>query len=86
MSGIELQKILSKNIKIYMTMRDVTQRDLAANIGMSPASLSQKMSGVVRWNVDDIANASSFLQVKPEALLSSQLVAGHGFEPWTSGL
>jgi hypothetical protein len=32
------------------------------------------------WNLVDIEKASGFFNVKPEAL-----VAGHGFEPWTSG-
>ena len=85
MSGIELQKILSRNVKICMMIRDINQRDLAEHIGISAATLSQKINGSLRWNINDIANASSYLQVKPETLLSARFVGPQGLEPWTDG-
>ncbi|WP_438938793.1 hypothetical protein [Bifidobacterium breve] len=39
------------------------------------------MTRRVAWSLEDIEKASGFFKVNPEAL-----VAGHGFEPWTSGL
>ncbi|MFU0514604.1 hypothetical protein ACMZ7X_02300 [Gardnerella swidsinskii] len=53
---------------------------------ISAPTLSQKFTGRTRWNMDDIEKASSYFKVKPEALVSSQLVGPQGLEPWTDGL
>ena len=79
--GGGLQAIVTQNMRIAMAMRGVSQKDLAAAMGFNPSAISQKMTGRVLWNLEDIEKASGFFNVKPEAL-----VAGHGFEPWTSGL
>ena len=79
--GDGLQSIVTQNMRIAMAMRGVSQKDLAAAMGFNPSAISQKMTGRVLWNLEDIEKASGFFNVKPEAL-----VAGHGFEPWTSGL
>lgn len=76
-----LQAIVTQNMRIAMAMRGVSQKELAAAMGFNPSAISQKMTGRVLWNLEDIEKASDFFNVKPEAL-----VAGHGFEPWTSGL
>lgn len=78
--GNGLQSIVTQNMRIAMAMRGVSQKDLAAAMGFNPSAISQKMTGRVLWNLEDIEKASGFFNVKPEAL-----VAGHGFEPWTSG-
>lgn len=78
--GGGLQAIVTQNMRIAMAMRGVSQKDLAAAMGFNPSAISQKMTGRVLWNLEDIEKASGFFDVKPEAL-----VAGHGFEPWTSG-
>ena len=76
-----LQDRVSYNIRVLLAIRQVSQQELAKAMGIAAPSLSQKFTGRIRWNLDDIEKASGFLGVKPEAL-----VAGHGFEPWTSGL
>ena len=81
MEVIMLQENVTKFIKVAMTLNGVSQKTLAEALGYNPSAVSQKMSGRVRWNLDDIEKASNFLHVKPEAM-----VAGQGFEPWTSGL
>lgn len=63
-----------------MALRGVNQKDLAKVLGIATSSMSQKFTGKTLWNLVDIEKASGFFNVKPEAL-----VAGHGFEPWTSG-
>ncbi|WP_428888067.1 helix-turn-helix domain-containing protein [Bifidobacterium dentium] len=79
-SVTNLQDRVTLNIKILLALRSSNQKKLAEGIGLSATTLSEKFSGKIRWNLDDIENASEFLHVNPEAL-----VAGHGFEPWTSG-
>ena len=79
--AVPLQERVSQNLRIFLAVNKKTQKNLAAEMGISAAALSEKFSGRIRWNLDDIEKASDFLHMKPEAL-----VAGHGFEPWTSGL
>ncbi len=76
-----LQKIVSSNIKIGMVLNDVHQKDLANALGIAQPTLSQKISGRTAWTLDDIEKAAAFFRVDAAAL-----VAGQGFEPWTSGL
>ena len=77
----DLQAIVTRNIRVAMALRGVNQKDLAKVLGIGTSSMSQKCTGKTLWNLVDIEKASGFFNVKPEAL-----VAGHGFEPWTSGL
>ena len=77
---LSLQDRVTYNMKVLIAIRQTSQKDLAQAMGIAAPTLSQKFSGRTRWNMDDIEKASDFLDVKPEAL-----VAGHGFEPWTSG-
>ena len=62
-------------------LQAIVTRNLAKVLGIATSSMSQKFTGKTLWNLVDIEKASGFFNVKPEAL-----VAGHGFEPWTSGL
>lgn len=75
-----LQDIVTRNMRIAMAARNVKQKDLATALGVERSSISQKMTRRVNWSLEDIEKASGFFHVKPEAL-----VAGQGFEPWTSG-
>lgn len=75
--SVSLQDIVTRNMKVAMTLRNVKQKDLANALGVDRSSISQKMTRRVAWSLEDIEKASDFFHVKPEAL-----VAGHGFEPW----
>lgn len=74
--SVSLQDIVTRNMKVAMTLRNVKQKDLANALGVDRSSISQKMTRRVAWSLEDIEKASDFFHVKPEAL-----VAGHGFEP-----
>ena len=78
---VSLQDIVTRNMRIAMAAKNVRKKDLAEALGVDRSSISQKMTRRVNWNLEDIEKASGFFHVKPEAL-----VAGQGFEPWTSGL
>ena len=79
-SEYDLQEIVTRNIKVALALRGLNQKDLANVLGFATSSLSQKFTGRNRWNLEDISKAARFFNVEPAAL-----VAGHGFEPWTSG-
>ena len=75
-----LQDVVTRNMRVAMALRGVNQTKLAEALGVDRSAISQKMTRRVAWSLEDIEKASGFFKVDPEAL-----VAGHGFEPWTSG-
>ena len=75
-----LQDVVTRNMRVAMALRGVNQTKLAEALGVDRSAISQKMTRRVAWSLEDIEKASGFFNVNPEAL-----VAGHGFEPWTSG-
>ena len=75
-----LQDVVTRNMRVAMALRGVNQTKLAEALGVDRSAISQKMTRRVAWSLEDIEKASGFFKVNPEAL-----VAGHGFEPWTSG-
>ncbi|MBW3083222.1 helix-turn-helix transcriptional regulator [Bifidobacterium sp. 6T3] len=81
MERTQLQSTVTKNMRVALAANGLQQKDLANALGITSASMSAKFTGRTMWNLVDIEKASGFFHVKPEAL-----VAGHGFEPWTSGL
>ena len=74
-----LQDVVTRNMRVAMALRGVNQTKLAEALGVDRSAISQKMTRRVAWSLEDIEKASGFFKVNPEAL-----VAGHGFEPWTS--
>ena len=78
---MSLQEVVSRNIRLFMVVRGVNQRELAEALGVTQPMVSYKLRGSTAWLLGDIEKASELFNVSPEAL-----VAGHGFEPWTSGL
>ena len=54
-------------MRVAIALRGCAQKDLAAAMGITPASLSQKFVGKTLWNLVDIEKASGFFNVKPEA-------------------
>lgn len=67
MKGLEMD---ASPVKQWRQDHGVLQKDLAAEMGMSPATLSQKENGHLDWNRNDLA----FL--KQEKGLSSDFVLG----------
>ena len=48
------QTILSRQVKRYMEDQGISQRSLAADLGMTRSALSQRLSATTRWNLKDI--------------------------------
>ena len=83
-----------------MFLRRITRKQLGEALGVTPAAAGRKLRGEISWSLDDIYSAAEFLGVEVTSLLprktktpaqlmldgSSDVVAGTGFEPVTSGL
>ena len=71
------------NINMIISVRHIPKKDVAAILGKFPQSFSR----MLKINL----TAAKVLQMRKTAAPDDsenggQLVAGHGFEPWTSGL
>lgn len=84
---IPLEKVISTNMRVALAMRDKNQTDLSRALGVSRGLISQKLNGATSWTIPDMEKAGQFLGIAPAKFLEPNglLVAGHGFEPWTSG-
>ena len=52
--SVSLQDIVTRNMKVAMTLRNVKQKDLANALGVDRSSISQKMTRRVAWSLEDI--------------------------------
>lgn len=67
--GIALEEVISRNIRLALLLRSKNQSDLARNFGVSPATISQKMHGIIAWTIADVSKASKFLNISPGKFL-----------------
>ena len=70
----EVQRNLIQNIKIRLTLKDLSQGDLAEGMGISVSSVSLKMTSRTSWTLDDITRVSQFLHTPISVLLSPPLL------------
>ena len=76
--------------------RRFNQTALADRLGLSRSTVSQKLAGVTRWNVDEIVTIARTFEVSTDYLFglepiesatpNSSLVGRTGLEPVTDGL
>lgn len=70
MSQLDLQMPnLGTRIKSELSLRGLYQKDLAQILGVSQATLSNKISGSIRFTADEIAEISRLLNVSADSLL-----------------
>lgn len=77
-SAIELQETVTKNVRMLIAERAVSQADLADALGIAQSGLSRKVGRKTDWTASDIANLANFFKlsfaeiVTPMALFSVQ--------------
>lgn len=67
----DLTEIVNENIRVEMTRRKVTAKDLASALGLSYAALWRRMTGVVPWDLIELAAVAEHLGVDPRLLLAA---------------
>lgn len=60
---------VAANIRAEMARQRLTQNAVAVEVGMSPAAISQRLSGKTAISVDDLVRLARALNVTAEALL-----------------
>lgn len=58
---LEIQKNLIRNIRIRLTLKNLSQKNLAEGVGISIPSISLKMTSRTSWSLDDIVRVSEYL-------------------------
>jgi hypothetical protein len=83
---------VTDNVRLIAAARDTTPAAIAGRLGKSRQWISAKMTGAVRWGIDDVELVARELDVEPERLISASwlpqelLVRPKGLEPptfWT---
>lgn len=66
---LEIQKNLIRNIRIRLTLKNLSQKNLAEGVGISIPSISLKMTGRTSWSLDDIVRVSEYLGASLSTML-----------------
>lgn len=69
-----VSEVIRSRIRIAMVKADVQQQEVAAATGLGQQSLSKRMTGVVRWSVDDLIYVAKYLGVPVSELLPDTIV------------
>lgn len=65
----ELRSTVNGNVAALMAARGFSKDQMAALIGMSRASLNNRLNGSNAWTCDDIAMIAKVAQCEPEQIL-----------------
>lgn len=60
---------VAANVRAEIARQRITQRTLASALGMSPAAMSDRLSGKTPIDVNELEAIARFLKVSPESLL-----------------
>ena len=84
--AIPLEEVIPTNMRLALALARKSI-GLSRALGVSSGLVSQKMHGTTSWTIADMEKAGQFLRIAPAKFLEPNglLVAGTGFEPWTSG-
>lgn len=65
----ELRSTVNGNVAALMAVKGFSKDQMAALIGMSKASLNNRLTGANAWTCDDIAMIAKVAQCEPEQIL-----------------
>lgn len=65
---------VGEQVRLWLRRRGRSQQDLAIQLGIRPASLSRKVSGVTGWTINDLVTTAAFLDVEIRDLLPDDTV------------
>ncbi|WP_163549967.1 helix-turn-helix domain-containing protein [Candidatus Frankia nodulisporulans] len=83
-----LEATINETIKLLMTRTGKRQMDVAKSLGISPAVISQRLSGNSSWRIDDLPKVAAYFGLTFAELTSSYgaLAATGRLPPSGSGL
>lgn len=66
--SVSLQDIVTRNMKVAMTLRNVKQKDLANALGVDRSSISQKMTRRVAWSLEEYRKSLGLLSCEARGI------------------
>lgn len=82
MPTIPLETVISRNVKVALALRDKNQTDLSRALGVSRATVSQKIHGVCAWTIADIEKAGQYLSIEPAKFLDPHGLLNEEWGRW----
>jgi transcriptional regulator with XRE-family HTH domain len=70
-----LSRLVGRQIKVALVLKDMSGRDLAAQLGVSPSWVSYRLSGKQEIGIDDLHQIATVLGVDLSELLSPAVAA-----------
>lgn len=65
-----LASIVAANIRFEAAMRELTQADLAAVVGLSRPAISQRYTGKVAWTLEEVGRVAMVMGIRPGELMT----------------
>lgn len=63
-----LQEDITRQVKIYMSLNDLSQSKLGDLIGLSQTAVSSRLKGRVKWSLRDIEALNEYISIWHPAL------------------
>ena len=76
-----LSQLVAEEIRVVMTRKRVSGRDLATRLGVSPSWISYRLSGKQPIDLNDLSLIANALEVGVHELLPPPEIAANAVEP-----
>jgi transcriptional regulator with XRE-family HTH domain len=80
-----LSDAVAEEIRVLLTRRQMTQRELADKLGMSLQALNYRLTGTQELGVNEVASIAKILGVAPTDLMPTELPADFVTEDVVAG-
>jgi antitoxin component HigA of HigAB toxin-antitoxin module len=70
---------VSRNVRILMAERGLTQATLADDTGLRPDALSLSLRGKRKWHLDDLSVLANYFDIPAQLLLEDTIVRNRCF-------
>lgn len=78
---MDSQEVVSRTVRVYMAAHDETQEALALALGVARSTITQKLSGRIRWTLSDLERLRGHYGVAVPALLEGRVLEALGVKP-----
>ena len=82
---LEMNVRVANEVRSWLARRQLTQRQLASVLGISPGSLSFRMKGKTPWTFSELVVAANWLDISLAQLLGEELVNEKNPHPMDGG-
>lgn len=82
---LEMNVRVANEVRSWLARRQLTQRQLASILGISPGSLSFRMKGKTPWTFSELVVAANWLDISLAQLLGEELVNAKNPHPVDGG-